>query len=55
MAEHKTPKVPKIQVIIREVDTEIDEHFSNIKPGDWASEGRRLLLKAITMEKNEGK
>lgn len=55
MADSKAPKVPKIQVIIREVDTEIDEHFSQIKPGDWASEGRRLLVKAIKMEKEEGK
>ncbi|GAK42020.1 hypothetical protein TCA2_4512 [Paenibacillus sp. TCA20] len=48
--ETKPQKVPKIQVIIRDVDTDIKEHFEKIKPGDWATEARRLLSKAIESE-----
>lgn len=43
----------KIQVYIREVDTELSEHFENVLTGDQAAESRRLMKLGLEYEKNK--
>ncbi|WP_169794182.1 hypothetical protein [Alicyclobacillus shizuokensis] len=45
--------VDKIHVRLREEDTLLREHFSKIKKGDHSHEARRLMEKALLIEKKE--
>jgi len=46
-------KEMKVQARLRKGDTLLREHFSKIKENDWPYEARRLMEKAIKIEREE--
>ncbi|PVC75045.1 hypothetical protein C2I27_03935 [Priestia megaterium] len=48
-----TPSNKKLYARIRKEDTLIQEHFEAVKDSDWPYEIRRLLEKAIKIERKE--